>query len=110
MQPAPKLTEYWTCSECKKLFGDDQGTREITAADTVVAATGHDWGEWTVVKEATEEEEGLERRTCSNDESHTEEKTIPKLNHVHNLVKTDAVDASCTEAGNIDYWICSELH
>ena len=101
-------TEYWTCSECKKLFGDDQGTREITAADTVVAATGHDWGEWTVVKEATEEEEGLERRTCSNDESHTEEKTIPKLNHVHNLVKTDAVDASCTEAGNIDYWICSE--
>ena len=101
-------TEYWTCSECKKLFGDDQGTREITAADTVVAATGHDWGEWTVVKAATEEEEGLERRTCSNDESHTEEKTIPKLNHVHNLVKTDAVDASCTEAGNIDYWICSE--
>ena len=101
-------TEYWTCSECKKLFGDDQGTREITAADIVVAATGHDWGEWTVVKEATEEEEGLERRTCSNDESHTEEKTIPKLNHVHNLVKTDAVDASCTEAGNTEYWICSE--
>ena len=103
-------TEYWTCSECKKLFGDDQGTREITAADTVVAATGHDWGEWTVVKAATEEEEGLERRTCSNDESHTEEKTIPKLNHVHNLVKTDAVDASCTEAGNIDYWTCSKCN
>ena len=103
-------TEYWTCSECKKLFGDDQGTTEITAADTVVAATGHDWGEWTVVKEATEEEEGLERRTCSNDESHTEEKTIPKLNHVHNLVKTDAVDATCTEAGNIDYWTCSKCN
>ena len=101
-------TEYWTCSECKKLFGDDQGTTEITAADTVVAATGHDWGEWTVVKEATEEEEGLERRTCSNDESHTEEKTIPKLNHVHELVKTDAVAATCTEAGNIEYWTCSK--
>ena len=101
-------TEYWTCSECKKLFGDDQGTTEITAADTVVAATGHDWGEWTVVKEATEEEEGLERRTCSNDESHTEEKTIPKLNHVHELVKTDEVAATCTEAGNIEYWTCSK--
>ncbi len=101
-------TENWTCSECKKLFGDDQGTTEITAADTVVAATGHDWGEWTVVKEATEEEEGLERRTCSNDESHTEEKTIPKLNHVHELVKTDAVAATCTEAGNIEYWTCSK--
>ena len=101
-------TEYWTCSECKKLFGDDQGTTEITEADTVVAATGHDWGEWTVVKEATEEEEGLERRTCSNDESHTEEKTIPKLNHVHSLEKTDAKAATCTEAGNIEYWTCSK--
>ena len=101
-------TEYWTCSECNKLFGDDQGSTEITAADTVVAATGHDWGEWTVVREATEEEEGLEERTCSNDNSHREERTITKLNHVHDLVKIDAVDATCTEAGNTEYWICIE--
>ena len=101
-------TEYWTCSECKKLFGDDQGTTEISAEDTVVAAKGHNWGEWTVVKAATEEEEGLERRTCGNDESHTEERIIPKLNHVHNLEKTEAVDATCTEAGNIEYWTCSK--
>ena len=100
--------EYWTCSVCNKLFGDDQGSTEITAADTVVAATGHDWGEWTVVREATEEEEGLEERTCSNDNSHREERTITKLNHVHDLVKIDAVDATCTEAGNTEYWICIE--
>ena len=28
--------EYWECSECKKLFKDEEGTTEITAADTVI--------------------------------------------------------------------------
>ena len=100
--------EYWTCSECEKLFKDSEGTQETTEEYTVIEAKGHDWGEWTVVKEATEEEEGLETRTCQNDDSHTEERTISKLNHVHNLEKTDAKTATCTEAGNIEYWTCSE--
>ena len=70
------------CANC-----DDKITEEIPS-------TGHNWSEWTVVREATEEEEGLERRTCSNDPSHTEERTIPKLAHVHNLIKTEAKEAS----------------
>ena len=92
--------EYWTCGICKKLFSDAEGTTEINEKDTVVAATGHAWGEWTEVKPATEEEEGLATRTCSNDESHKEERTI------HSLEKTEAKDATCTEAGNIEYWTC----
>ncbi len=92
--------EYWTCGICKKLFSDAEGTTEINEKDTVVAATGHAWGEWTEVKPATEEEEGLAIRTCSNDESHKEERTI------HSLEKTEAKDATCTEAGNIAYWTC----
>ena len=71
--------EYWTCSKCNKLYKDSEGTQEITAADTVVSAKGHNWTEWTVVTKATEEKEGLETRTCLNDESHKEERTIPKL-------------------------------
>ena len=34
--------EYWKCSKCGKLFKDDAGTEELTAADTVTAALGHD--------------------------------------------------------------------
>ena len=85
--------EYWTCGICKKLFSDAEGTTEIEEKDTVVPATGHAWGEWTEVKPATEEEEGLQTRTCSNDESHKEERTV------HSLEKTEAKDATCTEAG-----------
>ena len=84
------------CANC-----GDKVTEEIPA-------TGHEWLEWTVVREATEEEEGLERRTCSNDPSHTEERTIPKLSHVHELIRTEAKEASCTEDGNVEFWTCSD--
>ncbi|MGN0335501.1 MAG: discoidin domain-containing protein [Lachnospiraceae bacterium] len=60
------------------------GDKVCTACGTVVEegqeipALGHDWGEWTVVEEATYESEGLEERVCArcNDK---EERTIPKL-------------------------------
>ena len=100
------VTKEATCTEAgseKKVCAacGDEVTEEIPA-------TGHDWLEWTVIREATEEEEGLERRTCSNDPSHTEEKTIPKLSHVHELIRTDAKEASCTEDGNVEFWTCSD--
>ena len=34
-------TAYWTCSACEKWFSDAEGKTEITAQDTVIAATGH---------------------------------------------------------------------
>ena len=67
---------YWTCSECNKMFSDKDGENEITEPE-VIKATGHDWGEWVVTKEATETEEGSETRTCKNDPKHTETRAIP---------------------------------
>lgn len=43
-----------------------------------VASTGHSYGEWIVVKEATTNSEGEETRTCSLC-GETETRTIPKL-------------------------------
>ena len=69
----------------------------------------HVWGEWTVTKEATEDEEGSRERTCTVDGAKQTE-SIPKKDHVHVLVKVDAVAATCTTAGNIEYWECSKDH
>ena len=44
-----------------------------------VECTEHNWGEWEVVKEPTTTEEGLERRVCSGDPTHIEERPISKL-------------------------------
>ena len=49
-----------------------------TITHITIPAIGHKWGEWTVVKEATEEEEGIEERVCKNDPEHKETRAIPK--------------------------------
>ena len=99
-----------TCETSGKEADKKCSRCDSTITGKTIEALGHDWSEWEVVKEATEEEEGLEVRTCENDPSHKEERAIPKLNHVHELVRTAAVDATCTEAGNIEYWTCSKCH
>ena len=109
--------EYWTCSECEKLFSDEEGTTEITAADTVVPAKGHSL-EKTETKDATCTEAGnTEYWTCSvcnklfgDDQGTTEIMAADTVVAAkgHSLEKTDAKDATCTEAGNTEYWTCSE--
>ena len=53
---------------------------------------GHDFGAWTVVKEATCLEEGKEERVCSRDSNHKEERTISKGSH-------NFVNGICTVCG-----------
>lgn len=48
------------------------------ARDEEIAPTGHRWGPWKTVIEATTEQEGLKERTCITDPEHKEYKTIPK--------------------------------
>ena len=74
--------EYWTCNEgddpCGGYFADADGKKEINEEDTVIKATGHDWGEWEVTTPATATKDGEETRTCKNDPSHTETRVIPR--------------------------------
>ena len=60
----PGMEAYWKCEGCGKLFADADATKEIEAP-AVIAAKGHNWGDWTVTKEATVDAEGEETRTCS---------------------------------------------
>ena len=65
--------------------------------DTYTDPLGHAWGEWTTTKEATEEEEGEETRSCSRC-SETETQPVAKLVHEHSY--TEEVTApTCTEKG-----------
>ena len=80
----PGNIEYWTCSRCGLLFGDKDGSKAINdISETVIAARGHDWDEWQVETPATEDAEGLEVRVCKRDASHTDNRVIPKADHVH---------------------------
>lgn len=87
---APTCTEQGytthTCEKCGNSY-----------VDTYTDALGHEFGEWGTVREATEEEAGLEKRSCKRcGEEETRE--IPKKEHEH--VYTETVTApTCTEKG-----------
>ena len=101
---------YWYCTECHKYFLDAEGNTEIDLDDTVISALGHDWGEWQVITPATETTEGLERRICSHDASHIDERAIPMIGHVHNIQAVAAQAADCEHAGNIAHYECTGCH
>ena len=99
--------QYYTCTSCNHYFSDSEGETEINLEDTVVPATGHDWGVWTEITAATEQAEGLERRTCNNDPTHIQERAIPKLGHVHVTQLVNAVEATCENPGHTAYYECT---
>lgn len=105
-----KVTKKQTCTEgghstyqciwCDK-YDPDRGERN--GVDT--PALGHDWNydesdeRWYVVTPATCEKDGLEKRTCQRDKSHTETRAISMLNHDFDQSITRTVSATCTKDG-----------
>ena len=99
--------EYWYCKDCNKYYSDENAENEIEKDSWNIAATGHKWDKGYVTKEATEEAEGVMTYTCEKcHETYTE--VIPKKEHEHSLKHVNAKAATCTEAGNSEYWYCSK--
>ena len=101
--------EFYICYGCLKAYSDAEGKNEISDKSTlIIPAFGHDWDKWETITPATETTAGREKRVCKRDASHTEERVIPAGNHVHNLKKIARTEATKTEPGNIEYYICEE--
>ncbi len=69
-------SEYYKCY-CGKWFSDSGAENEITDKNSVIiAAAGHDFGDWETITEATSTTPGEERRECKNCD-HYESREIP---------------------------------
>ena len=66
----------------------------------------HTYDDGVESEPATETTVGTKLFTCTVC-AQTKTTEIPVLSHTHKLVKTAAKKATCTEAGNIEYWQCS---
>ena len=82
------------CLTCDEIRADSVET---------IPKLDHEYGEWEVTKEATCTETGSQKKVCSEcGDTITEELTALG----HDLYKTEAKAATCTEAGCIEYWTC----
>ena len=59
----------------------------VIAKNDFVVPLGHDFTDWNVLKEATEEATGLQERKCQICEI-IEQESLPKLDHVHKYQET----------------------
>ncbi len=119
----PGNTAYYECERCHKLFKDENGIQEISLADTVIPAMGHDL---TAVKAkaATCTEPGnTAYYICKDDdckcgkaysdpygqhEINIEDTVKPALGH--NPEEVAGKDPTCTEDGYEKYYKCSRCH
>ena len=69
--------EYWTCSGCEGIFGDENGTKELNEIPTI-EATDHKWNSGKITAPATTENEGIKTYTCTVC-GDTKTESIPKL-------------------------------
>ena len=89
------------------------GTHHWYACTTEGCAAQDQHGEhtfvWVTDKEATEDETGLKHEACTVCAYERSVGTvIPVKDHTHiGIVHHEAVAATCTETGNVEYWTCS---
>ncbi len=81
------LTEGKKCSACG----------EILVKQEVIKIKEHNYGDWIIVKPATEQETGLKTRKCLDCEKE-ETVEIPTLDHIHSYDET-VIAPTCTEDG-----------
>ena len=81
----------YSCQECDYVYLDKE-----------INAKGHSFGDWVVIKAATETEEGIQEKTCLVCGT-TEQKTIVSLNHTHKYNTTQYVAPTCEEVGYTIY-------
>ena len=77
--------EVTCCEKC----GEELKREKVTDP-----ALGHDWGEWKVTKEPTDDEKGEETRVCKRDPSHIETRPLDK----------DSESPDTSDSGRIVLW------
>ncbi len=111
---------YWTCSECGKIFSDENGDHEISEVTKALDPDNHKALVHTAKVDATCQANGnIEYWTCNdchqklvyNDSGKLVEVTdvVIPMGPAHHRFTTHVSekDATCTQQGNVEYWTCS---
>ena len=100
--------EYWVCTGCGKYFSDAAGNNEITLADTVIAALGHNYV--ATVTPPTCTEQGYTTHTCSRCGDSYVDTYVPALGHDYNGWTSNnngTHSHTCSECGGVETENCT---
>ena len=103
-------TAVWTLTDTQAATTTEDGWKEYTSdygtVTVIIPAIGHthDWGEWELTIEPTEEKEGVATRICKLNENHTESKAVPVLTDKNVWTAMGGSMPTCTTDGAADYY------
>lgn len=96
---------HYECSTCHTLFVDKDGVKtEVTEAELVIAAKGHQYDDGVVTTQPTCTDKGVKTFTCTVC-SATKTEEVAELGH--DIVHHEAKTPTCTEKGWEAYDTCS---
>lgn len=90
--------EYWKCEDCGLMYSDSNMINSISEP-IVIKATGHKFGNWQIVREATEKQEGEQKRVCEvckYEETEKISKVVPSPGQEEYKI-LDGADSSWTQ-------------
>ena len=90
--------EYWKCEDCGLMYSDSNMINSI-GEPIVIKATGHKFGNWQIVREATEKQEGEQKRVCEvckYEETEKISKVVPSPGQEEYKI-LDGADSSWTQ-------------
>ena len=101
---------YYTCSGCDLLFADSEAEENITLADVIIGALGHNYEAYESDGNATCVDDGTMTAECSR--CHRAKDTIPDEGSAlgHNYVTHDGQAPSCNKAGWKSYETCTRCN
>ena len=115
--------EYWECTSCHKKFTAQTGGTEITDESYVRGKVAHSLTKHEAHAATCTETGNNEYWECDNcgkffghatdtapDSKSIEENSWVTDMTAHTLTKHEAKAATCTEAGNNEYWECDNCH
>lgn len=100
----PGIPDCYRCTLCNNLYLDAEGKQQVTGELGEIPALGHNFTDWVIAKQPTEDEAGRETRRCLRCGT-VENREIEALGHDVSAVAAKA--ATCTEDGNIACYVCA---
>ncbi len=74
---------------------------------TITVNDGHTFTDYTYNHDETCTQDGTETATCDYCDA-TNTRTATGTRHAHTMTHVDAVAATCSQTGNVEYWHCEE--